>query len=276
AWIRVALNEREPQPKKAPEFLYDVFISYSRKDADWVKGYLLPSLEIARLRVWSDRKIQPGQAWASETEKAIAQSRNMLVVLSPAGVASKSVLLEYRSLFPSNARETKCRLIPLLLTPTEVPPYLAQYQWINFTDRSRWNEAMQELLLALGVSTLQDFDSYSHEAFKLPPSKAKRYNTATIRKLLDAAFENEDLSAFIYDYYHPLYLSLEGIQKTESTDLPSEAWNLTSKSGKIQLLIEYAGKAKIYDKLLDDIARERPRHYGKFADQLEMSDDALS
>jgi len=241
----------------------------------WVEGYLLPSLENAELRVWSDRKIQPGQVWASEIEKTITQSRNMLVVLSPVGVASSLLELEYKSFLPLTSPKRNRHLIPLLLTPTRVPPYLAQYQCINFTDESRWNEATQELLLALGVSKLQDFDSYSHEAFKLLPSK-KRYNTATIRKLLDVAFDDEDLSAFIYDYYRPLHPSSEEIQKTESTDLPSELWNLTSKSGKIQLLIEYAGQAKIYDKLLDDIARERPRHYAKYADQLEMSDDALS
>jgi hypothetical protein len=278
AWITAALNERERHTTKGlEEFLYDVYISYSRQDARWVEGYLLPSLETAELRVWSDREIRPGQVWASEIEKTIAQSRNMLVVLSPAGIASSLVQGEYRSFFSSTARESNRLLIPLLLTPTLIPPYLARYHFINFTDRSRWHEAMQELLLALGVPKFQDFHGgYTYEAFKLPPSKAKRYNTATIRKLLDAAFEDKDLSAFIYDYYLPLYLSREEIQKTESTDLPSEARNLTSKSGKIQLLIEYAGKVKTYDKLLDDIARERPRHYAKYADQLEMSDDALS
>ena len=35
-------------------------------------------------------------------------------------------------------------------------------------------------------------------------------------------------------------------------------------------IIEYADKQKLFDQLLDQIARERPRQYRRFADQLEI------
>ena len=48
--------------KKAPSrFKYDAFVSYSREDAKWVQGVLLPTLESAKLRTFIDRAdIQAG------------------------------------------------------------------------------------------------------------------------------------------------------------------------------------------------------------------------
>lgn len=112
---------------------------------------------------------------------------------------------------------------------------------------------MQLLLEALGASQKQGTVNNSVSTRLI--LKSKRYNTAAIRKLLNEAFEDEDLMSFVYDYFLPLYEQI----------IPS-----MTKNQKIQKIIEYADGEKQFDQLLDQIARERPRQYRRFADQLEI------
>src|SRR6266487_2160695 len=74
-WIRGALSETGTHSVEKPAILYDVFISYSQRDGKWVEAYLIPALQQARLKVWSDRNIIAGSNWSIEIEQAVSQSR---------------------------------------------------------------------------------------------------------------------------------------------------------------------------------------------------------
>ena len=80
-----------------------VFISYSRRNLAFVEQ-LAFDLKEAGLDVWYDLSgLDGGARWRVEIEKAIRSSQYVLVVLSPASVASDWVEGEY--LFASNLKK---------------------------------------------------------------------------------------------------------------------------------------------------------------------------
>ena len=71
------------------DFIYDVFISYSSKDQEWVRGELLRELETQGLRVCIDfRDFELGAPSVTEMERAVEQSRKTLLILTQHYLAS--------------------------------------------------------------------------------------------------------------------------------------------------------------------------------------------
>jgi predicted nucleotide-binding protein len=59
---------------------YDVFISYSHMDSEWVNNVLIPRLEELNLSIYIDTKIFTiGQPIILEIEKAINNSKKVIV-----------------------------------------------------------------------------------------------------------------------------------------------------------------------------------------------------
>jgi hypothetical protein len=106
----------------------DVIVSYSRTDSDFVDR-LESDLKAHNLTVWVDRrKLEGGQVWDAEIRKAIDQCRVLLMVISPAALASLWVTKEYRY-----ALKRHKEVIPVRLYPTgELPPALQRLQWVDF------------------------------------------------------------------------------------------------------------------------------------------------
>ena len=72
------------------DYRYDIFISYSHQDADWVWQKLLPRLEGAGLRVCIDtRDFEIGTPSLVNMESAVDRSRHTLLVLTAAWVESE-------------------------------------------------------------------------------------------------------------------------------------------------------------------------------------------
>src|SRR5438045_2478351 len=79
-----------------PDKLTSIFISYSRTDSEFVNR-LEADLQARNFRTWVDRrKLEGGQNWLDELEKAIEHCDMLLVVLSPLAVTSDYVRMEYR------------------------------------------------------------------------------------------------------------------------------------------------------------------------------------
>lgn len=263
AWIdealaeRTALSESETPRADESEIRYDAYISYSTRDRDWVEGYLVPHLQAAGLRLWLfSQDVRAGDNWLLEIEKAVAQSRNMLIVLTPHLVASEWAEQESKLFLSLDPKGDQRRLIPLLLKRTEIPLYLRTRSYLDFTQEEYWEPVMEQLLSALGVSQPADLSKIPAPSSTKP--KPKRYDTAAIRKLLDEAFEDEDLNAFVYDHFRPLYQQLD--------------LNMTKKQ-KIQSIIEYADSEMLFERLLDSLAKERRLNYRQFANSLVIEGD---
>lgn len=129
-----------------PEFLYDVFISHSSADREWVDAWLLPRLEAGGLRVCVDyRDFAAGAARLPSIERAITSSRRTIAVLTPDWLASEWNAFEdilVRSLDPAALRR---RLIPVKLKACELPPSLAALERVDLTEERRWEQGIQRV-----------------------------------------------------------------------------------------------------------------------------------
>jgi hypothetical protein len=87
-------------------FEYDVFISYSSRNQQWIRDDLLPRIEGSGLRACVDfRDFKPGAASITEMERGIATSRKTLIVLTPAYIESEWCEIEsimVQTLGPAN------------------------------------------------------------------------------------------------------------------------------------------------------------------------------
>lgn len=135
------------------DFGYDVFISYSSKDKEWVRGELLSTLEDRNLRVIIDfRDFQIGAPTIKEIERAILISRKTLLILTPNYLSSQWTEFENLLLQTLDPPNQERRLVPLLKAPCELPLRIRYLNHINFVDPDECQLAWQRLLTALGVA----------------------------------------------------------------------------------------------------------------------------
>ncbi|MFN7954923.1 MAG: SUMF1/EgtB/PvdO family nonheme iron enzyme [bacterium] len=129
---------------------YDVFLSYSSRDADWVCGKLLPALEGARLKVCIDsRDFVAGAPLATEMERAAVDSRHTVVVLSPDYL--KSGWTEFENLLVQT-RDPAARqraIVPIRIAPCDVPPRLEMLTRVDFVPPADESHAFEHLIGAL-------------------------------------------------------------------------------------------------------------------------------
>ncbi len=125
----------------------DLFISYSRKDKEFV--HRLFDALIARQRdVWVDwEDIPPTADWRAEIYSAIESAQNFLFVLSPDSVASQVCGEEL-----AHAIQTNKRLIPIFCRDVDsksVNPELGKLNWIYFRATDDFDRAVESLNTAL-------------------------------------------------------------------------------------------------------------------------------
>ncbi len=125
--------------------MHEIFLSYSRRDSSTVQA-LAAALSQKGLSVWLDRSgIQEGDAYDTQIEDAIAQTRVVIVLWSKHSIRSNWVRAEAAYALG------KHKLLPISIDPSEPPLQFLQIQTIDFdgwqggTDE----EAFLRLLAAL-------------------------------------------------------------------------------------------------------------------------------
>src|ERR1700690_1984158 len=125
----------------------DVFVSYSRRDGDFV-GRLAHSIEDRGKQVWLDVEgIADGEVFPEAIKRAIEQSDAFVFVITPASVASPYCEHEVEY-----AREMAKRIVPVLRDPvadTELPVEIRDRNWIPFTDDAQFDASLTRLVGAL-------------------------------------------------------------------------------------------------------------------------------
>ena len=106
-----------------------VFLSYARsEDGDFALD-LASRLEKRGIELWIDqRDIPTGVRWDRELEAALDQARTVLVILSPAAVASENVLDEI-----AYALEEGKSVVPVICRACEVPMRLRRVQYLDLS-----------------------------------------------------------------------------------------------------------------------------------------------
>lgn len=126
--------------------MHKIFISYSRKDIDFVRK-LAGDLEKAGYDVWWDiTDLRGGDEWVTRIAAAIDASQTVLVVLSPNSIQSEWVRKEY-----TEAIGLHKRIIPIMFTPCPVPFALNTINYVNFTS-DEYQDNFATLLSALGYT----------------------------------------------------------------------------------------------------------------------------
>ena len=128
--------------------LNDVFLSYSHKDAIWVRGKLLPRLEEHGYSVTVDsRDFRGGSLSVEEMEKAVLTSRRVLLVLTPSYLDSDWGRFE-NAMAQTTDPAVQRKIIPILRESCAVPLRLKilHYRDLRCDDDQQWAYLMRDLI----------------------------------------------------------------------------------------------------------------------------------
>ncbi|MBC1276107.1 TIR domain-containing protein [Nostoc sp. UCD121] len=123
----------------------EAFISYSRKDKEFVKK-LYEALKQQKRDIWVDWEGIPSTAdWRKEIYEGIEGADNFIFIISPNSVVSEVCGEEIEHALKHNKR-----LVPIVWQYVEgVDPELAKINYIFFQESNDFEEALQSLLKAL-------------------------------------------------------------------------------------------------------------------------------
>lgn len=193
---------------------YDVFISYSHLDVDWVKDWLLPRLESAGLSVCIDfRDFGIGIPSLTNMENAVERSHKTLLVLTPNWI--KSEWSKFESLLiqtddPSGVRQ---RTLPLMLEKCDLPKRLGIFTYADFTDKKDWDQQVSRVTATISGKPLsQPTGKPLLQPNLVHPYPLQANFTGRVR-------EREELTAWLSDDEHPIYelVAMGGMGKSALT-----------------------------------------------------------
>lgn len=136
----------------------DIFISYSRRDEDFIKQ-LYQALIDQGISTWYDREnIRVGNQWATEIVEGIRDCKVFVLSLSPDSAASPNVRKEV-----DLAQRYDKQIVPLIWRTTEIPVameyQLAGIQWIEFNEKAseeNFNQLIGVLQRLMGGSSMAE------------------------------------------------------------------------------------------------------------------------
>lgn len=166
------------------------FVSYARSDRDFTLG-LVTELRAAGVALWVDvLDIPKGAPWDDAIEGSLKACSRMLLILSPASVASQNVKDEV-----SFALDRGTPILPLLYQACDVPMRLRRLQRVDLTQDYR--AGLAELKAELGISRaastslrLLDPDVHADLTTLLPPEFRPRQPRRMF--FLEARFASHD------------------------------------------------------------------------------------
>lgn len=121
-----------------------LFISHKTED-DAFASWLSDRLRRAGYAPWVDHEdIRAGESWDESVQAALDAAQALVLVLTPLAVASDNVQDEWSYFF-----DEKKPIVPVLLEKCKLPYRLRRVQWVNFTDESKRDQAVEKLIAAL-------------------------------------------------------------------------------------------------------------------------------
>ncbi|MEP7304039.1 MAG: TIR domain-containing protein [Acidobacteriota bacterium] len=128
------------------------FVCYAREDSEFVRR-LTAELSARASRTWVDTELAPGADWDRSIDERLRTCANLLIVLSPAAVASAEVRGELRT-----ALNLAKPIVPVLYQACDIPRQLQTVQYLDFTsansDDAAW-DALAAALLSVSDDTPQ-------------------------------------------------------------------------------------------------------------------------
>lgn len=127
----------------------DLFISYSRKDTEFVR-ILDAALVRSKYDTWVDwQNIPPTADWWEEIQSGIESAHTFIFILSPHSVGSKVCRQEI-----DHAVKHNKRLIPIVrrdVNAEDVHPALGKINWIHFRKKDDFQAKFQDLVKSIDI-----------------------------------------------------------------------------------------------------------------------------
>lgn len=124
ATVDTARKSQEPKRRS-----YDVFLSYSSASQPWVRKFT-DALTASGVSAWFDaHEILPGERWQAQIEKALRQSRVLILVLTPESVQRPWTFFELGAALADGKR-----IVPVLsddVDPADIPAVVRQFQFVR-------------------------------------------------------------------------------------------------------------------------------------------------
>jgi tetratricopeptide (TPR) repeat protein len=172
-------------PDTAP-LPYDVFLSYSHRDNQWVRQDLLPKLEANKLAVLIDfRDFEAGAPTIEEIQRAIDESRKTLLVLTDNYLQSEWTTFERYLLQTDDPTNAKRKLIPVRRGACALPRSISYLTYVDLGDPEYQAVEWQKLLRALGSPSTRP----AQPTPPLPGPAEVQAATGSARQGLDALLE---------------------------------------------------------------------------------------
>lgn len=136
---------------------FDVFISYSHRDLEWVRDWLLPRLEAAGLRVCIDfRDFKIGVPSLDNMADAAVRSGKTLFVMTPNWTVSEFSQFEALVTQTIDPIGRKGRLLPLMLKDCDLPMRLQILTYADFRDAGSWETEFARVVKAIKPEPLPE------------------------------------------------------------------------------------------------------------------------
>jgi len=151
-------------PNSHSERTKQVFLSYAQDDRS-VARRLAERLRAAGLRIWFDEwELTVGDSILPRIEQAVATSDLLLVLLSPRSVDSRWVQMELSSFLARELKDRAITLIPALIEDCEIPPVLAERQYLDL--RKDFDKGLERLISQLQAVLYIDFSRLDGRTFE--------------------------------------------------------------------------------------------------------------
>lgn len=124
-----------PPTLAATGFPYDVFVTFAEADGPWVRDQLYKRLSDNGLVVaTADTAFLPGVPLIEGIQQAIAESRYVLAVLSPAYISDRWGQYTRTAALSTDAIEGRRRFVPVVCAPCPLPREIKQLWCVNLAD----------------------------------------------------------------------------------------------------------------------------------------------
>ncbi|MGO9481519.1 MAG: toll/interleukin-1 receptor domain-containing protein [Candidatus Kryptoniota bacterium] len=128
-----------------------IFLSHSSKDKFFVRK-LAEQLKNHGVTVWLDEaEINVGDSLTERVGKAIQETDFVGVVLSHNSVNSEWVQKELQAAMQKEIKGRRVVVLPMLLEPVEIPVFLRDKLYADFTSQQKFEESFPKLLRSLGA-----------------------------------------------------------------------------------------------------------------------------
>lgn len=157
--------------------MYDIFVSYSRKNKAFVER-LVRALEINGRNIWVDFDDIPfATDWWEEICAGIAASQIVVFVITPESIGSEVCGLEVKQVLKNNKR-----LVPIVygdIPAKDVPPELSHLNWIMFTDMNDFDSSLKKLIVTLDTD-LDKVRQHTRLLVRAAEWEKTRYNSSLL------------------------------------------------------------------------------------------------